>query len=83
MAYIGMELRELQDLINEIKQTLEEVRAQIYTLQRQKKALVEHLLILFDEFYVFVYNSVNDPELREKIRKRYFEILNLIKQKLS
>ncbi len=78
-----MELQELQNLINEIRQSIEEVRAQIYTLQRQKRALIENLLILFDEFYVFVYNSVNDPELKEKIRKRYFEILNLIKQKLS
>ncbi|MGC9133558.1 MAG: hypothetical protein ACP5GJ_04120 [Nanopusillaceae archaeon] len=78
-----MELQELQDLVNEIRQSIEEVRAQIYTLQRQKRALIENLLILFDEFYVFVYNNVNDPELKEKIKKRYFEMLNLIKQKIS
>ncbi len=78
-----MELQDIESLISEIKQAIEEVRAQIYTLQKQKRALIENVLILFDEFYVFVYNRVNDPELKELIRKKYFEILGLIKERIS
>ncbi len=77
-----MESQNIEDLVSEIKQTIEEVRAQIYTLQKQKRVLVENILILFDDFFIYVLNNIDDQELREKIKSKYFEMLNLIKQKL-